>query len=107
MPPRKVESADAAARNAAPDTLKADAAASRPPPRRYAAPDVADSSLAPPAAGEIPDYMDEGDALGAEDVQSGSDHRNRPGKTQAMTGQGRKTLAGNRERFKFGSVDSR
>ena len=39
-----------------------------PEPRSYAASDVMDSTLAPPAAGEVADYMDEGDALGDDKV---------------------------------------
>ena len=68
---------------------------------------MADSSLAPPAAGEVADYMDEGDALAADDVQSGGDHRNRPARTEAMSDQGPRTIAGNKERLKSGSADGR
>jgi hypothetical protein len=65
-------------------------------PRSYAAPNVADSSLAPPAAGEVADYMDEGDALGDDGVQQGSTHANRPVRTEADRGQGPKTRKANR-----------
>ncbi|HWQ87728.1 hypothetical protein [Brevundimonas sp.] len=102
MPHQNADSSRAAARNAA-----ADPVAPRSEPRSYAAPDVADSSLAPPAAGEVADYMDEGEALAADDVQSGSNHRNRPGRTEAMSDQGPKTIAGNKERLRSGSADGR
>jgi hypothetical protein len=65
-------------------------------PRAYAAPDVADSSLAPPAAGETADYADEGDAIGLAG-QQGQDHTNRPQKTEADRGQGPQTRAANRD----------
>lgn len=55
------------------------------------------------AAGE--DYMDEGDALAADDVQQGGNHRNRPDRTEAMQVQGRKTVEGNRQRLKTGSAE--
>lgn len=85
------------------DPSAAQQASARTEPRTYAAHDVRDSSLALPAAGEISDYMDEGDALGADDVQQGSDHRNRPDRTEATNLQGPKTLAGNREKLESGS----
>ena len=111
MPHQNVDSSKATAQNAATDPVgpgdqtEAGGEARRPEPRSYAAPDVADSSLAPPAAGEIADYMDEGDALGADDVQLGSTHRNRPRNTDIDSGQGPKTRAGNQQRLKTGSAD--
>lgn len=110
MPHQNVDSSKATAQNAATepvgpgDQTEAGGEARRPEPRSYAAPDVADSSLAPPAAGEVADYMDEGDALGAEDVQLGSTNRNRPRNTEIDSGQGPKTRAGNQQRLKTGSA---
>lgn len=74
---------------------------------RHAAPDVGDSSLAPPAAGEVADYMDEGDPVGADDVQQGATHASRPERTEKLRGQGPKTRAGDRNRVKTGSADGR
>ena len=48
--------------------------------------------------------MDEGEALGADDVQQGSNHLNRPERTEKMYGQGRKTREGNLNRLKTGSA---
>ena len=111
MPHQNVDSSTATAQNAATDPTapndqaREQNAAVRSEPRSYAAPDVKDSSLAPPASGEVADYMDEGDALAADDVQQGSDHRNRPARTEKLDTQGPKTVAGNRERLKSGSAD--
>jgi hypothetical protein len=69
----------------------------RPEPRRYAARDVADSTLAPPAAGEVADYMDEVDSLATPDVQQGSDRRTRPLRMEAQRSQGVKTRNANRK----------
>lgn len=111
MPHQNVDSSTATAQNAATDPAapagQAGNAQARSEPRSYAASEAAESSLAPPAAGEIADYMDEGDALAADDVQSGGNHRNRPERTEAMSDQGPKTIAGNRERLKSGSADGR
>jgi hypothetical protein len=108
MPHQNFDSSKATAQNAATDPaaprVQGDAAG-RQEPRSYAAPDVAESSLAPPAAGEVADYMDEGDALAADDVQSGGNHANRPGRTEVMSDQGPKTTAGNKERIRSGSAD--
>jgi hypothetical protein len=76
-----------------------------PEPRSYAAPDVADSTLAAPAAGEMADYADEGDALGMENVQQGASHTRWPVTTEAKSGQGPKTRAANRKMTKSGSPD--
>lgn len=110
MPHQNVDSSNATAQNAATDPVapndrSRDQDAGRSEPRSYAAPDVADSSLAPPAAGEIADDMDEGEALAVDDVQQGGDRRNRPARTEAMAAQGPKTIAANRERLKTGSAD--
>ena len=113
MPHQNVDSSKATARNAATDPAAPAGQAgdrnaqARGEPRSYTASEAADFSLAPPAAGEIADFMDEGDALAADDVQSGGNHRNRPGRTEAMSDQGPKTTAGNRERLKSGSADER
>lgn len=111
MPHQNVHSSKATAQNAATDPVgpgdqtSAGGEARRPEPRSYAAPDVVESTLAPPAAGEVADYMDEGDALDADDVQLGSTNRNRPRHTDIDTGQGPKTRAGNQQRLKTGSAD--
>lgn len=68
---------------------------------------MGDSTVAPPAAGEIADYMDEGDPIGADDVQQGATNANRPERTEKLRGQGPKTRAGNRNRIKSGSADGR
>lgn len=110
MPHQNVSSSDATAQNAATDRLQPkntgnDAATGkRQEPKSYAAHDVNDASLAPPAAGEIADFMDEGDDLKGATVQQGRDHANRPGKTEAETGQGPKTVEGNRQRLKDGDA---
>jgi len=104
MPHQNVDSSKATAQNAATDPVgpgdqtQAGGGARSPEPASYAAADVADSTLAPPAAGEVADFMDEGDALGADDVQLGSTNRNRPGNTDADSGQGPKTREANRHR---------
>lgn len=74
-------------------------------PRSYAAHDVADATLAAPAAGEMSDYADEGDALGMDDVQQGGDNTRRPVGVEARNGQGPKTRAANRRMTKSGSPD--
>lgn len=115
MPHQNVESAKATAQNAATDPVgpgdqteagKSRPDGARPPePHSYAAADVAESTLAPPAAGEVADFMDEGDALGADDVQLGGTNRNRPRNTEIDVGQGPKTRAGNRNRVRTGTAD--
>ena len=113
MPHQNVQSSNATAQNAATDRAgpgdqtRAGGESRRPEPRSYAAPDVTDSTVAPPAAGEMADYMDEGDPLAADDVQQGSTHANRPERTEKMQQQGPKTRAGNRNRVKTGSADGR
>lgn len=56
-------------------------------------------------ADEVADYMDDGVALTADDVQQGGTHRNRPDRTDLMHAQGRKTVEGNRQRLRTGSAD--
>jgi hypothetical protein len=111
MPHQNVDSATATAQNAATDPVgpgdqsQAGGESRRPEPRSYAAPDARDSTLAPPAAGETADFMDEGDALGADDVQQGSTHANRPERTEKLDQQGPKTRAGNRNIVRTGRAD--
>lgn len=113
MPHQNVDSASATSQNAVTDRVmpsdqaRGQKAALHPEPSSYAAPDVSDSTVAPPAAGEVADYMDEGDPLGADDVQQGATHANRPERTEKLRGQGPKTRAGNRNRVKTGSADGR
>lgn len=77
----------------------------RPEARSYAAASYTDASLAAPAAGEVAEYMDEGDALGDDGVQQGSTHNNRPVRTEADRGQGQKTVKANRAAARSGSSD--
>ncbi len=101
MPHQNTSSSTATAQNAATDPA---APRDQPTdqdrkeePRTYTASEVADSSLAPPAAGEVSDYMDEGDALEGEAVHQGANHTNRPDRTEAVDSQGPKTRAANRD----------
>lgn len=82
MPHQNVEAGKATAQNAATDPTgpgdqtgrehgPADAE-----PRSYAAPDVADSTVAPPAAGETADFADEGEDLGGAEFHTGRDRTN-------------------------------
>jgi hypothetical protein len=113
MPHQNVHSSKATAQNAVADPVgpgdqtQAGGESLRPEPRSYAASDVTESTLAPPAAGEVADFMDEGDPLGADDVQLGSTNRNRPERTEKMDQQGPKTREGNRNRVRSGSADGR
>lgn len=97
MPHQHTDSSTATAQNAATEPQAANDQAreqnrsARPEPRSYAAPDVADSTLAAPAAGEIGDYADEGEATGYDGQQQGSNHTNRPHRTEASRTQGRLT----------------
>ena len=111
MPHQNTQSPRATAQNSATGQTPGDDRAAEqnravhPEPRSYAAPDVADSTLAAPAAGEMADYADEGDALGADDMQQGGNHTRRPTRTEASTGQGPKTLRAKRKMVKSGSPD--
>lgn len=113
MPHQNVQSSNATAQNAATDPVQSNDqareqnASAHPEPRSYAAPNVEDSSLAPPAAGEMADYMDEGDARAADDVQQSADHANRPYRTEKLDQQGPKTQAANREIIKGGGGTAR
>lgn len=110
MPHQNVSSSDATAQNAATDRDQPkdpgrEASAVAPEePKSYAASDVKDASLAPPAAGEIADAMEEGDDLEGAAAQQGRTHANRPGKTEAQAGQGPKTVEGNRQRLRNGDA---
>lgn len=110
MPHQNVSSSDATAQNAATDHAQPNdpgrevSAAVREEPKSYAASDVKDVSLAPPAAGEIADAMDEGDDLDGAAVQQGRAHANRPVKTEAQAGQGPKTVEGNRQSLRDGDA---
>ena len=104
MPHQNTASPTATAQNAATDPVTA---SDRPQEggahseaRSYVATNASDASLAPPAAGEVSDVMDEGDALSADNVQQGSTHANRPERTEKQTGQGPKTTQANREQLK-------
>ena len=117
MPHQNVDSANATAQNAATDPVgpgdqteagKSRPDAARPPePHSYAASNFAESTLAPPAAGEVADFMDEGDALDADDVQLGGTNRNRPADTEHDRGQGRKTREANRNIARTGTAEGR
>ena len=110
MPHQNTTSSTATSQNAAnePDAPNDQGrdqnASARPEPKSYTAAGQADASLAPPAAGEVSDYADDGDALGGE-VQQGATHANRPDRTEARTGQGPKTREGNAHILKDGSAD--
>lgn len=111
MPHQNVDSATATAQNAATDPVgpgdqtKAGGDKRQPEPHSYAAPDVAESTLAPPAAGEVADFMDEGDALGPDEVQQGGTNRNRPANTEADRGQGPRTREANRNIARSGTAE--
>jgi hypothetical protein len=108
MPHGNTQSSKATAQNAATDPAAPNDQAREqnrsvdPEPRSYVAADVKDATLAPPAAGEVADYMDEGDAIGAESVQEGRSHTVRPVRTEAERGQGPKTRSANRARVRSG-----
>lgn len=58
-----------------------------------------------PSYADGADYIDdEGDALGADDVQQGSNHLNRLDGGEKLYGQGRKTREGNLHRLRDGSA---
>jgi hypothetical protein len=101
MAHQNTSSSTATAQNAATNPgAPNDHAHGRGEPKSYVAEDVADASVAAPAAGEIADAMDEGDALDADDVQQGSARADRPGGEAENAGQGPKTLDANRDRLK-------
>jgi hypothetical protein len=103
MPHQNTTSSKATAQNAATDPVETGDRPEGAPggePRSYAAPEVGDATLASPAAGEMADYVDEGEALGADDVQQGGNHSNRPYRTEKQSTQGAKTVQANQERLK-------
>lgn len=69
-------------------------------PRSYADSPTETSTVAPPAAGELADYEDEGEALAADDVQQGQTHVDRADRFERQSPQGPKTVAANRDRLK-------
>ena len=105
MPHQNTTSSKATSQNAVNDPIAPNDQAReqnrsvRPEPRSYAAHDVADSTLAGPAAGEVADYADEGEAMGMAGQQQGRNHTTRPIRTEAHKGQGKKTRQANHERF--------
>jgi hypothetical protein len=105
MPHQNTTSSNATSQNAVNDPIapndqaREQNRAVRPEPKSYAAHDVADSTLAAPAAGEVAEYADEGDATGAEGQQQGRTHNTRPIRTEAHGGQGKKTRQANHDRF--------
>ena len=105
MPHQNTPSSPAADQNPGGERADEQSRAAHPEPRAYAAPDVADSTLAAPAAGEMATFSDEGDALNLDDMQMGANHTRRPIATEAKHGQGPKTLHANRDRVKSGSPD--
>lgn len=106
MPHQNTQSSTAAAQNAATgpytpnDQAREQHRSVRPDPDRYAAPDVGDSTLAPPAAGEVADYQDEGEPLDGAEAHMGATNTRRPERTEAQSGQGPKTRAANKAAVK-------
>jgi hypothetical protein len=70
-----------------------------PEPSAYAAPNKRDASLAPPAAGEMSDYADEGHASGG--AQQGGTNSNR-GQNDPHDHHGKQTTERNREMMQGG-----
>ena len=104
MPHQNVESGKATAQNAATDPAGPGDQTGRegqvrPEPASYAAEDVADATLAPPAAGETADFADEGEDLGGEAFQTGRDRTNVEAHSRFDT-PGEKTHQANQERIK-------
>ncbi|MCC4292811.1 hypothetical protein [Brevundimonas aurantiaca] len=100
MPHQNTESPTATAQNAvnepqAPnDEAREQHVSTHPEAKSYAAGDYRDAALAPPAAGEVADYADDGEPLD-EPFQQGGDKTNRPYRTEVMSEQGPKTRAAN------------
>ncbi|RZJ91373.1 MAG: hypothetical protein EON88_17495 [Brevundimonas sp.] len=110
MPHQNTDSSKAAAQNGATEYVPNDQAREeqrtvRAEPQSYAAQDEADATLAPPAAGELSEYMDEGEALDLAGGQQSANHANRPRETDAQSGQGPITRAANREIARSGRTD--
>ena len=112
MPHQHTDSPDATAQNgvgdrqAPNDMAREDHRAIRPEPRSYTAPDVADATLAAPAAGEMPDYLDEGEPLGDDfsGTQQGRSNTLREAHSHRPE-QGPKTAAANKRIAKTGRAD--
>ena len=102
MPHQNVHAGKATAQNSAVssnepnDQAREQNAAVRPEPSSYVAESYQDATLAAPAAGEMPDYMDEGDPLGDGEVQQGGTNTMRPYRTEKVQTQGAKTRAANK-----------
>jgi hypothetical protein len=105
MPHQNVEAGKATAQNAATDPIQPNDkgreqhASIKPEPKTYAAPDVKDSTLAPPAAGEVADYMDEGGATDGE-LHSGATRTNIPAHSRNDEHHGDKTNAAIQKQLK-------
>jgi hypothetical protein len=105
MPHQNVDAGKATAQNAATDPAapndqaRGEHRSAHAEPRSYAARDVADSTLAPPAAGEVADYMDEGEALEGE-LQSGANRTNIPAHSRDDDHHGPKTTKAIRDQIK-------
>lgn len=115
MPHQNTDSIKATNQNAATDphapndAARDEHASTHAEPRAYAASNVADSTLAAPAAGEVGDYADldaEDDALGG-GAQQGRTHndRERHAQHEIPDGHGPKTTEANREMSRSGSPD--
>ena len=108
MPHQHPDSADATSQNTVGDRrLPNDKAVGehrsvRPEPRNYTAPEAAGATVAPPAAGEMPDYLDDGDpSMGA---QQGATNTNRDAHSHREW-QGAKTVKANRQMLKTGRAE--
>lgn len=106
MPHQNVQSGTATAQNAATDPRQPndraveEHASIRPAPDAYAAPDVKDATVAPPGAGEMADYMDEGDPLDGDEFHTGRTRTNVAAHSRNIDQQGPKTVQANRQRLK-------
>ena len=86
------------------DRAQGEEAAAHPSPSTYAAPDVRDSTLAAPAAGEVGDYADLEEPSGG--MAQGGTHSNRELHARDKgPDQGPKTQAANRRMSQSGSPD--
>ncbi len=114
MPHQNVDASKATAQNAAtsgatPNAQQNgdDARTGQAPrePSSYAAGDYREATVAAPAAGEMSDFMDDGDPLDGEEFHTGGTNANRPRNTDADSGQGPKTRAANQRIVRTGSAD--
>lgn len=112
MPHQHPDSADATSQNTVGDRRPpndkgiGEHAALHPEPRSYTAKDVGDATLAAPAAGEMPEYLDDGEALGDEfgGAQQGATNTMRDAHSH-RPGQGAKTMKANKRIAKTGRAD--